>query len=148
MHRDDLTVENSAPGAREVDRRTIAKGVAWTVPVVIVATAAPAAAGSMDVHLDPAAALGPVSNQDYKIVFTFRSHGVTGTVAITNIAENGAWSSTAGSASIAANGTATVTLLKKKNRAASSPIVTFTYTPTGGATKTLTQGVSVPATPA
>ena len=42
MHRDDLTVEKSTPGAREIDRRTIAKGVAWTVPVVIVATAAPA----------------------------------------------------------------------------------------------------------
>lgn len=47
MLRDDaLLNESAAPTAREIDRRTIAKGVAWTVPVVIVATAAPAAAGS------------------------------------------------------------------------------------------------------
>ena len=46
MHRDDAAVDTLADGAREIDRRTIAKGVAWTVPVVIVATAAPAAAAS------------------------------------------------------------------------------------------------------
>ncbi|SER72974.1 hypothetical protein SAMN05216199_1013 [Pedococcus cremeus] len=51
MHRDDLTVEKSTTGAREIDRRTIAKGVAWTVPVVIVATAAPAAAASGSVQI-------------------------------------------------------------------------------------------------
>ncbi|MGO4340865.1 hypothetical protein [Pedococcus sp. 2YAF34] len=46
MHKEDPTVKQPASGAREIDRRTIAKGVAWTVPVVIVATAAPAAAAS------------------------------------------------------------------------------------------------------
>lgn len=46
MHRGDALVEESASVARGIDRRTIAKGVAWTVPVVIVATAAPAVAAS------------------------------------------------------------------------------------------------------
>ena len=46
MHKDDARLDESATAAREIDRRTIAKGVAWTVPVVIVATAAPAAAAS------------------------------------------------------------------------------------------------------
>jgi hypothetical protein len=51
MHRDDLTIDKSVEGAREIDRRTIPKGVAWTVPVVIVATAAPAAAASGNVTI-------------------------------------------------------------------------------------------------
>ena len=46
MHKDDARLDESATATREIDRRTIAKGVAWTVPVVIVATAAPAAAAS------------------------------------------------------------------------------------------------------
>lgn len=46
MHKDDARPDGSATATREIDRRTIAKGVAWSVPVVIVATAAPAAATS------------------------------------------------------------------------------------------------------
>jgi len=46
MHNDDALVDEAAAQTRQIDRRTIAKGVAWTVPVVIVATAAPAAAAS------------------------------------------------------------------------------------------------------
>lgn len=46
MFKDDTRVDESAAQARGIDRRTVAKGVAWTVPVVIVATAAPAAAAS------------------------------------------------------------------------------------------------------
>lgn len=42
----DARLDESTEGAREIDRRTIAKGVAWSVPVVLVATAAPAAATS------------------------------------------------------------------------------------------------------
>lgn len=150
MQRDDARLDGSATGMREIDRRTIAKGVAWTVPAVIVATAAPAAAGSMDVHLDSAAALGSASGiNDYQIMFGFQSHGVTGTVSITGVAESGAWSTTTGSTTIGANGTAQITLLKKKNRAASTPLVTFTYTATGGAPKVPpAQGVAVPKTPA
>lgn len=45
MHKDDAR-DGSVTAPREIDRRTIAKGVAWTVPVVIVATAAPAVAAS------------------------------------------------------------------------------------------------------
>lgn len=46
MHKDESLVDEAAAQTREINRRTIAKGVAWTVPVVIVATAAPAAAAS------------------------------------------------------------------------------------------------------
>jgi hypothetical protein len=46
MRKDDGLFDGAGGTGREIDRRTIAKGVAWTVPVVIVATAAPAAAAS------------------------------------------------------------------------------------------------------
>jgi hypothetical protein len=45
MRKDEVVPEGTGT-AREIDRRTVAKGVAWTVPAVIVATAAPAAATS------------------------------------------------------------------------------------------------------
>ena len=54
MFKDDARLTQTAGEGREIDRRTIAKGVAWTVPVVIVATAAPAAAASGAVTLDSA----------------------------------------------------------------------------------------------
>lgn len=47
MRRDD-NVDAGGSAPREVSRRTIAKGAAWSVPVVIMATAAPAAASSHD----------------------------------------------------------------------------------------------------
>jgi hypothetical protein len=46
MRKDDGLLDGASGTGREIDRRTIAKGVAWTVPAVIVATAAPAAATS------------------------------------------------------------------------------------------------------
>jgi hypothetical protein len=47
MRRDDIRVQESvAERARPIDRRTVAKGVAWSVPAILVATAAPAAAAS------------------------------------------------------------------------------------------------------
>jgi hypothetical protein len=61
MRKDDSLLDGASGTGREIDRRTIAKGVAWTVPAVIVATAAPAAATSRmvasaqltDVKFDP-----------------------------------------------------------------------------------------------
>lgn len=53
MRKEDGLLDGASGTGREIDRRTIAKGVAWTVPVVIVATAAPAAAASGSVALGP-----------------------------------------------------------------------------------------------
>jgi hypothetical protein len=63
MRKDDSLLDGASGAGREIDRRTIAKGVAWTVPVVIVATAAPAAAASGSVAVSSVAAtFVPASN--------------------------------------------------------------------------------------
>jgi hypothetical protein len=60
MRKDDGLLDGASGTGREIDRRTIAKGVAWTVPVVIVATAAPAAAAvSPDPVIPMAVTLNP-----------------------------------------------------------------------------------------
>lgn len=88
MHRDDLTVEKSGTGAREIDRRTIAKGVAWTVPVVIVATAAPAAAASQNTIF--VSATGKYNGKSNNATFTlFFSGSSTSKVAITAVTSLG-----------------------------------------------------------
>lgn len=80
MLKDDARVDGSARALRDIDRRTIAKGVAWAVPVVIVATAAPAAAASgavqitaLSANLDPATGAITVSG-------TVSSTGVDNTI--------------------------------------------------------------------
>ena len=93
MLRDDaLLNESAAPSAREIDRRTIAKGVAWTVPVVIVATAAPAAAGS--VNPSPTtmfvSSTGHQNGLSVKANFTLFFNGSpSSTVVITSVTSTG-----------------------------------------------------------
>jgi hypothetical protein len=147
--RKDEVVPQGTGTVREIDRRTVAKGVAWTVPVVIVATAAPAAAASRDMHVEPGANLGAASGQSgYEIEFTVTSHGIAGTLTM-SIPAGAGWQTTSGSTSVTANGTAKVKLIKKKKRDAETVTVSYSYTPTGGQTVSgLTQAVMTPATPA
>jgi hypothetical protein len=56
MRKDDAVTAEGTGSAREIDRRTVAKGVAWSVPAIIVATAAPAAAASGAVSVTSVAA--------------------------------------------------------------------------------------------
>lgn len=76
----DAEVANFAGETREVSRRTIAKGVAWTVPAVIVATAAPAAAASGPV-LPQGVTLTPGNKGSIAIDFGMGSPNPTVTVA-------------------------------------------------------------------
>src|SRR6476659_7520742 len=93
MLRDDalLTAESAAPTMRELDRRTIAKGVAWTVPVVIVATAAPAAAGSTTPSTTTfVSATGRQNGLSVNANFTlFFSGSPSSTVVITSVTSTG-----------------------------------------------------------
>jgi hypothetical protein len=148
MRKDDGLLDGAGGTGREIDRRTIAKGVAWTVPVVVVATAAPAAAGSGDLHLAAAATLGNPDGNNHEIHFTAYSHGVAGTVQITVPGGKDVWSTESGSVAVAANGQGRITLMKKKNKSGSTESVTYSYTPVGKSTVSgLTQSVTIPATP-
>lgn len=46
MHKDGSGLTDSIAGAVDVDRRTVNRAMAWSVPVVMAAVAAPAATGS------------------------------------------------------------------------------------------------------
>jgi hypothetical protein len=81
MRTDDSLLDGASGAGREIDRRTIAKGVAWTVPVVIVATAAPAAAGSGNATPASLYVVGTNSGQSYSATLSFA--GVTGTSTVT-----------------------------------------------------------------
>ena len=100
MHRDDASVDTLAEGVREIDRRTIAKGVAWTVPVVIVATAAPAAAASPVTTTTFVSAMGKYNGNSSTATFTlFFSGSSASKVTITGVGSPGetwmAWPATA-----------------------------------------------------
>lgn len=149
MRKEDGLLDGASGTGREIDRRTIAKGVAWTVPVVIVATAAPAAAASGDMHVGSAAALGAASgNNGYEIDFAITSHGVAGTLTL-SIPSDSAWHTISGSTAVAADGSGIIKLIKKKSRAAQTVTATYSYTTSSGAVVSgKTQAVATPATPA
>lgn len=88
MRRDD-NVDAGGSAPREVSRRTIAKGAAWSVPVVIMATAAPAAASSHDqaaaVFITGTASKGGAGdNREVTFTLTFNAVG-TNTITVNSI---------------------------------------------------------------
>jgi hypothetical protein len=87
MRKDDGLLDGASGTGREIDRRTIAKGVAWTVPVVIVATAAPAVAASVsDVSLGLTAGS---SKNKRNLVATVNATGAgTGSVSFDSLTRN------------------------------------------------------------
>lgn len=80
-----------------VNRRTVALGAAWSVPVIIMATAAPAAAGSGVINNavlatatgEKGEAVG--ANREVTIVLSFGAIVGTNSVAITSIDGGGPW---------------------------------------------------------
>jgi hypothetical protein len=84
MLNDVATPEGADAGPREINRRTIAKGVAWTVPVIVMATAAPAAAASqVDESLVGVLINPPGSNNSYYLfTVTLTNHRSTEVTAV------------------------------------------------------------------
>jgi hypothetical protein len=60
MLKDDARLDESIAAAADLSRRTVTRGMAWSVPVVIAAVAAPATGGSENPQ-PPAVTFGPVS---------------------------------------------------------------------------------------
>lgn len=88
MFKDEVRLDENPGERRQLDRRTIAKGVAWTVPVVIVATAAPAAAVS---RVDETTVSATLNAGTWKFTFTLtNSRAKTITVNILTLTKNGA----------------------------------------------------------
>ena len=99
---DDLVHDAVIDGGadRLVSRRTINLGAAWSVPVVLAAVAAPAAAGSEAVDpTPPSASLGTLdaekgeAGSNRRVVFTLVFTDVVGEnkVRITSISSGGPW---------------------------------------------------------
>lgn len=138
MLRDDaLLNESAAPTAREIDRRTIAKGVAWTVPVVIVATAAPASAGS--VNPSPAttfvSSTGRQNGKSAKANFTLFFTGlVSSTVVVTSVTSTGdtwTWPTAPLALSAGSKGQLKTTFQASRKRSTAAT-VTITFKVDGG----------------
>ena len=143
MLRDDaLLNESAAPTAREIDRRTIAKGVAWTVPVVIVATAAPAAAGSA--NPSPTTFVSSTGHQNglsVKANFTlFFTGSASSTVVITSVTSTGdTWTWPTGPLALSAGskGQLKTTFTGSRTRSTAAT-VTITFKIDGGFEQTTT----------
>lgn len=140
MHQDDACAQQWSAGTRAIDRRTIAKGVAWSVPVVIVATAAPAAATSNPV-LPTAVTLVP--GKSGNITIALDSGSPNPDVKITGVTGGGVtWSSVDGVAQRAVSTDSkgcnlTFTLAQNSNGVLNG-VVTVTFTlSTGSAWKVL-----------
>lgn len=138
MHKDDARAQQWPAGTRAIDRRTIAKGVAWSVPVVIVATAAPAAATSNPV-LPVAVTLMP--GRSGTITVALDSGSPNPDVKITGITGGGVtWSAFDGVAqsavSTATKGCNLTFTLAQSSNSVLNGIVTVTFTlSTGSAWK-------------
>lgn len=138
MHKDDARAQQWPAGTRAIDRRTIAKGVAWSVPVVIVATAAPAAATSNPV-LPTAVTLVP--GKSGTITIALDSGSPNPDVKITGVTGGGvAWTSVDGVAqravSTATKGCNLTFTLAQNSNGVLNGIVTVTFTlSTGSAWK-------------
>ena len=109
---DDVT----QPGARGVERRTILKAAAWTVPTIVVATASPAAA-TMSGTKFAVSASGTVTRLGLGVKFTVTFGGTSPgphTVTFTQVTIPGS--------------TLTISLNTSKNIPPGNPTVEFTVT--------------------
>ena len=115
-----------------VNRRTIALGAAWSVPVIVMATAAPAAAASGDV-VTSGGGTGTriVADKEVDFKLTFTSNVAT-TVSILSVTPDDTWTEvtpTAGPLPVVlsvAPGTAVYSFrLKRSNNAVGSYIVNY-----------------------
>jgi hypothetical protein len=133
MRKDDGLFDGTGGTGREIDRRTIAKGVAWTVPVVIVATAAPAAAASGGVT--PSAVRSGTN-----LVFTFVNDGSQPVkVVITSISTGSGWATPTKQENIPGGQSRSVSLADK-SAGATTVIVTYTVDGAGPYTTSVAVG--------
>jgi hypothetical protein len=109
MRKDDGLFEGAGGNGREIDRRTIAKGVAWTVPVVIVATAAPAAAASGDVTFLNANYFPQLGNSTAKLTTQVKVDGGRGITIVFSLVQ-GATSYALANNTFTVSGIQTITL--------------------------------------
>ena len=112
MLNDVASPEGADAGARDINRRTIAKGVAWTVPVIMIATAAPAAAASGNAATPSTVRL--VADELGSISVFFSSVTGTPTVQITGVTGLNVASFDSASRPVAAGGT-TFSLTRSNN---------------------------------
>ncbi|NNG39325.1 hypothetical protein HJ588_08560 [Flexivirga sp. ID2601S] len=134
-------------GRDAVTRRTVAKGAAWSVPVVALAAGAPAASASpatCDVTLSvPGGAKVPPEMTVGMDVTVVNNSGTEQTVTILSITgpNSGVWGPTDPSTFPASPGTSTVTLnVSRSNNANGDATITYEVC---GQTKTATFYVSI-----
>lgn len=141
MLRDDaLLNESAAPTAREIDRRTIAKGVAWTVPVVIVATAAPAAAGSANPSNTTFVSStghqnGLSSNANFTLFFTGSASSTVEVTGLTSAGDTWTWPTGPLALSAGSKGSLKTTFTGSRARSTAAT-VTITFKIDGGFAQT------------
>jgi hypothetical protein len=136
-----------------VTRRTVALGAAWSVPVIMVAAAAPAAAAS--VHPAGAVSTGVSSmvkgsGQNYTLTMAFALTGKTGdkaTITITSVTtstQSGTvtFSTVPQTKTLTIGGQTSAIFALVRNGNNSGPTVTVTYTVNGGSPMTATVAVS------
>jgi hypothetical protein len=80
MRKDESQLNDAFSDAVEMDRRTVNRAMAWSVPVVMAAVAAPAATGSS--HAEIASASGSQPTKGGPVTFTFTFKNISGTNAI------------------------------------------------------------------
>lgn len=134
MFKDDARLMQAAGAGREIDRRTIAKGVAWTVPVVIVATAAPAAAASGAVTLDSATYVPIAGSDRAKIAVKVKVDGGTKGLTITfgGLSQNGPSIAIASPNSFQVKGIQTLSIETVATAAPAAVTSVLSYSMTGG----------------
>jgi hypothetical protein len=121
MHKDNGLLDGVTGTGREINRRTIAKGVAWTVPVVIVATAAPAAAASGGLSFTAQRVTGNI------VVTVLNNNGVNTTVALVSVTPGTGWTMPP-SQNIPKNKSKDFTLV---DRSPGATVLTISYTADG-----------------
>lgn len=121
MFRDDARLDHAIAAAADVSRRTVNRGIAWSVPVVMAAVAAPAAGGSQPptpTRVLPTAVTLTPGNKGGSIVIDFGKGDVNSKATITSVLGGGAtWSyETAGKDSTStATGTSKLTFTLTQN---------------------------------
>ena len=134
MFKDDARLTQTAGEGREIDRRTIAKGVAWTVPVVIVATAAPAAAASGAVTLDSASYVPIAGSDRAKIAVKVKVDGGRKglTITFSGLSQNGPSIAIASPNSFQVTGIQTLSIETVATAAPAAVTSVLSYSMTGG----------------
>jgi hypothetical protein len=131
MRKDQAWLEEVAGRGPAIDRRTVAKGVAWSVPVVIVATAAPAAAASQPPPVAVTSASASPKGQGGSVHFTvgFDNPSAATSLSITILPDDG-WKPRPISLSVPA-GQSTVTFAASRDKNMTNKNYTLSFMSNG-----------------